>query len=52
VLNEYVELTKQFGGTDGHKYVNAVLNTLALGLRAPEMKEQALAEPSNLSTGH
>jgi len=29
VLNECIELAKEFGGTDGHKYVNAVLNGLA-----------------------
>jgi N utilization substance protein B len=33
VLNEYIELAKSFGGTDGHKYVNAVLNSLAPQLR-------------------
>jgi N utilization substance protein B len=37
VLNECVELAKEFGGTDGHKYVNAVLNGLAPSLRADEM---------------
>jgi N utilization substance protein B len=37
VLNEYVELAKQFGGTDGHKYVNAVLNELATTFRAIEI---------------
>ncbi|MFO6421112.1 transcription antitermination factor NusB [Hylemonella sp. W303a] len=37
VLNEYIELTKSFGGTDGHKYVNAVLNGLAPTLRAAEV---------------
>ena len=37
VLNEYIELTKEFGGTDGHKYVNAVLNGLAPALRASEV---------------
>ena len=37
VLNECVELTKEFGGTDGHKYVNAVLNGLAPSLRAAEV---------------
>jgi transcription antitermination protein NusB len=38
VLNECIELAKEFGGTDGHKYVNAVLNGLALSLRAPEVE--------------
>lgn len=37
VLNECIELTKEFGGTDGHKYVNAVLNGLAPTLRAAEV---------------
>ena len=42
VLNECIELTKEFGGTDGHKYVNAVLNGLAPSLRADEIaNEQA-----------
>ncbi|MEJ8822189.1 transcription antitermination factor NusB [Variovorax humicola] len=38
VLNECVELTKEFGGTDGHKYVNAVLNGLAPKLRTAEVE--------------
>lgn len=38
VLNECIELAKEFGGTDGHKYVNAVLNGLAAKLRAPEVE--------------
>jgi N utilization substance protein B len=37
VLNEYIELSKRFGGTDGHKYVNGVLNGLAPQLRAVEV---------------
>ena len=37
VLNECIELAKEFGGTDGHKYVNAVLNGVAPLLRAPEV---------------
>ena len=37
VLNECIELAKSFGGTDGHKYVNGVLNGLAPTLRAPEV---------------
>jgi N utilization substance protein B len=38
VLNEYIELSKSFGGTDGHKYVNGVLNGLAPKLRAAEVQ--------------
>ena len=37
VLNEVIELAKEFGGTDGHKYVNGVLNALAPELRAAEV---------------
>jgi transcription antitermination protein NusB len=37
VLNECIELAKEFGGTDGHKYVNAVLNGLAPKLRPTEV---------------
>jgi N utilization substance protein B len=37
VINEAVELAKAFGGTDGHKYVNGVLDKLAASLREPEV---------------
>ena len=37
-LNECIELAKEFGGTDGHKYVNAVLEGLAPQLRALEVQ--------------
>lgn len=37
VMNECIELAKGFGGTDGHKYVNGVLNKLAPQLRADEV---------------
>ncbi len=33
VINEAVELAKTYGGTDGHKYVNGVLDKLARSLR-------------------
>ncbi len=36
VINEAVELAKTFGGADGYKYVNGVLDKLALKLRATE----------------
>ena len=38
VLNECIELAKDFGGTDGHKYVNAVLNGMASKLRPHEVE--------------
>ena len=37
-INEAVELAKSFGGTDGHKYVNGVLDHLAPGFRPDEVK--------------
>ncbi|HEY7742695.1 MAG TPA: transcription antitermination factor NusB [Burkholderiales bacterium] len=36
VINEAVELAKEYGGTDGYKYVNGVLDKLAARLRAAE----------------
>lgn len=38
VINEAVELTKEFGGTDGFKFVNGVLDKLAVELRAIEVR--------------
>jgi N utilization substance protein B len=42
VLNECIELAKEFGGTDGHKYVNGVLNGLAASLRTAEVEADKL----------
>jgi transcription antitermination protein NusB len=36
-INEAVELAKSFGGTDGHKYVNGVLDKTAAELRPLEV---------------
>lgn len=36
VINEAVELAKRYGGTDGHKYVNGVLDKLARAVRTVE----------------
>jgi len=36
VVNEAVSLTRRFGATDAHKYVNAVLDRAALELRPHE----------------
>ena len=38
IINEAIELTKGFGGTDGHKYVNGVLDKLAFKLRPAEVE--------------
>ncbi len=45
VLNECIELAKDFGGTDGHKYVNAVLNGIAPKLRPLEVEADRAAAP-------
>lgn len=36
-INEAVELAKSYGGTDGHKYVNGVLDKAAAELRPVEV---------------
>jgi N utilization substance protein B len=36
-INEAVNLTKKYGGTDGHKFVNGVLDKLARVARAVEL---------------
>lgn len=36
IVNEAIELGKSFGGTDGHKFVNGVLEKLAASLRPGE----------------
>jgi len=38
VIKEAIELAKSFGGTDGHKYVNGVLDKVAAGARPAEVE--------------
>lgn len=38
IINEAIELTKSFGGTDGHKYVNGVLDKVAAAVRPAEVE--------------
>ena len=40
-INEAVELAKSFGGTDGFKFVNGVLDKLAAQTRAAEARTPA-----------
>jgi transcription antitermination protein NusB len=42
-INEAVELAKSFGGTDGHKYVNGVLDKSAAELRPVEVEAMRAA---------
>lgn len=41
VINEAIELAKSYGGTDGHKYVNGVLDKLVDSLRPEERRRGA-----------
>ena len=45
VINESIELAKSYGGTDGHKFVNGVLDKVATDVRAAEIA--ALARERN-----
>lgn len=40
IINEAIELARTYGGSDGYKYVNGVLDKLALKLRAVEISAQ------------
>ncbi len=42
-INEAIELGKRFGGTDGHKYINGVLDKLAAAVRPGEVAERKKA---------
>ncbi|MEP7208190.1 MAG: transcription antitermination factor NusB [Casimicrobiaceae bacterium] len=42
VINEAVELAKSYGGTDGYKFVNGVLDKLAMAIRADEIRAVAV----------
>ena len=49
VLNECIDLAKEFGGTDGHKYVNAVLNQLAQQLRLTEVQSERIKPAASVA---
>jgi len=40
VINECIELAKSFGGTDGYKWINGVLNKLGPQLRPSEARQR------------
>jgi len=40
VINEGIEITKRFGADNGHKYINGVLDKLAMQIRPLEMKRK------------
>lgn len=43
-INEAIELGKRFGGTDGHKYVNGILDRLATTVRPDEVAQKRRKE--------
>ncbi len=45
VINEGIELAKAFGGTDGHRYVNGVLDKAAREIRAVEVAAAPARRP-------
>lgn len=46
-INEGVELAKRYGGTDGHKYVNGVLDRLAAEVRSGEFERRGNRHPES-----
>lgn len=44
VINESVNLAKKFGAADSHKFINGVLDKVALDLRPIEVEENAKAK--------
>ncbi len=51
VINEAIELAKSFGGVDGHKYVNGVLDKLAVDLRGPEVEAMKVERAARRAQG-
>lgn len=50
VINEAVELAKSFGATDGHKYVNGVVDKIAQQVRTVEVKQpNANSKPKKIT---
>lgn len=46
IINEAVEITKAYGGTDGYKFVNGVLDKLAPDLRSTEIAHSSHVAPA------
>ena len=45
IINEAIELAKSFGGTDGHKYINGILDKFAPTIRPSEVSEFTESAP-------
>ena len=48
-INEAIELAKRYGGVDGHKYVNGVLDKLAADLRPEDFQPR---QPASNAKSH
>lgn len=48
IINEAIELARSYGGTDGYKYVNGVLDKLSIVSRASEIKSGPLQEDKTI----
>jgi N utilization substance protein B len=48
VINEAIELAKAYGGTDGYRFVNGVLDRIASDLRATEIAGVAAERAANV----
>ncbi len=46
IINEAIELAKGYGATDGHRFVNGVLDKLATQLRAAEIEALKNSKPT------
>ncbi|WP_297481575.1 transcription antitermination factor NusB [Ferrovum sp.] len=46
ILNEAIDLAKRFGGTDGHKYINGVLDRLVAQER-PEERQHPVRQKTS-----
>ena len=44
-INEAIELGKRFGGTEGHKFVNGILDRLATAVRPDEVARKRKPAP-------
>ena len=43
IINEAIEVTKTFGGTDSHKFINGILDKLVVQLRPNDPKRREAA---------
>jgi len=52
IINEGINLSKTFGATESHKYVNSLLDRMAHGLRRDEVAHHRAAQSSAPPSAH